>query len=217
MLDAAAQVFVRLGASVWVNAHGDNLVRTVAQPRGTSSPAAEVHAQGLPNLLHELVHALLAGCIDDDHGIDYHAIPFDLDTAKGRDMLWEELSCSLLSCAYLRGELQRRGIAPLQRVAQVDAWFREQVEIQPVFYGMEGDATGFVGRVAALLQTHAAEAKTVVDRAYEAVERALAAAGAAPGVAQPPLREALAVIWTRAIGGAAQGSAEGSARRPEPA
>ncbi len=209
MLAAAARVFVRMGAEVWVSANGDNLVRTVAQSRGGERPddaaVAQVHAQGLPNLLHELVHAVLAGKVDDDHGIDYSGIPFDLGRPDGRRMLWEELSCSTISCAYLRGDLQRAGIAPSRIAVTVDAWFSEQVEIQPVFYGAADDLAGFIERVDAALREHAAEAEAVVGDAYRFTREALASAGAGPSLAIPPVVESLTAIWRRVMTGSARG------------
>lgn len=199
MLDAAAGAFTRMGAAVIVRSDGENFVRTVAQsPAQPDAARAEVFAQGLPNLLHELVHAVLAGRVADDHGIDYRAIPFDLDAPEGRTVLWEELSCSLLSCAYLRDALIRRETLPRDAAHRVDAWFREQVEIQPVFYGMEDAPGEFLRRVRRLLQRHEREAAAVTQRAYEAVAAALANAGAPEAIAIASTPESLPAIWARA-------------------
>lgn len=183
-----------MGARVEIALGGENLVRSLP---GSGSTAL-VQAEGLPNLLHELAHAVQAGRLDDDYGIDYTAIPFDLDTAAGRAVLWDELSCCVTSCAYLRahGRAARAGAHAAQVRAEVEAWFREQVEIQPVFYGMEADPAGFVARVAALLRTHGAEAQAVLDRAYAAIERALTAQGAEPVVAAAPWRPAIPTLWS---------------------
>lgn len=205
MLAAAARAFVRLGASVSVSEDGENLVRalppTAAGDTAHVSPIpirGEVVAQGLPNLMHELVHAVLAGRIDDDHGIDYSAIPFDLATRSGRAVLWEELSCCWLSCGYLRADCHRRqdGRDP---AATADAWFYEQVDIQPVFYGLEDDTLGFVDRVQRLLAGQASEADAVMSRARHQTAAALTAAGAPDDVAQPRLPESVHEIWDRLI------------------
>ncbi|MCA9706271.1 MAG: hypothetical protein KDK70_10520 [Myxococcales bacterium] len=158
---------------------------------------ALVAAQGLPNLLHELVHAVQAGRLDDDHGIDYGAIPFDLDTFAGRAVLWDELSCCVISCAYLwaHGRAARAGAAMPRVQAEVEAWFHEQVEIQPVFYGMEHDPPGFVHRVAELLRRHAAEVAAVLECASAATECALRRAGADPSLRAPSQRPAMATYW----------------------
>lgn len=153
-----------------------------------------VVVEGLPNLLHELVHVLLARCLDDDHGIDYGAIPFDLRSVAGRRVLWEELSCCVVSCAYLlersaasAGESSHE-IAPCHGWERVDAWFVEQVEIQPVFYGMQDDLPGFWREVDRLARVHRTEFDAVLDEAYDGVERALRWAGVADDVARAPLR-----------------------------
>jgi hypothetical protein len=174
-----------------------------------------VRAEGLPNLLHELAHAVQAGRLGDDYGIDYTAIPFDLDSAAGRAILWDELACCVTSCAYLRahGRAARSGAPAAVVLAEVDAWFREQVEIQPVFYGMEHDPPGFVARVSALLHSRGAEAHAVLDRAYAALERALAAVGAEPAVAMAAWRPSLPTLWSRlGLGHSAAGGSGGPPR-----
>lgn len=200
-----------MGARVEIALGGENLVRSlVGSPpvAGTHSttaariraaePIALVQAEGLPNLLHELAHAVQAGCLADDYGIDYTAIPFDLDTFAGRAVLWDELGCCVISCAYLRahGRAARAGAAPAVVAAEVEAWFREQVEIQPVFYGREDDPPAFVARVAALLRTHGAEAQAALDRAYAAIERALTSVGAEPAVAVAAWRPSIPTLWS---------------------
>jgi hypothetical protein len=207
-----------MGARVEIALGGENLVRSLRGPgpagdahpepgpRGApaqpgDAPTAEsalVQAEGLPNLLHELAHAVQAGRLDDDYGIDYTAIPFDLDTPAGRAVLWDELSCCVTSCAYLRthGRAARAGADRAVVKAEVDAWFREQVEIQPVFYGMEADPAGFVARVYALLATHGGEAQATLDRAYTEIERALTAAGAEPAVAVAAWRPSIPTLWS---------------------
>jgi hypothetical protein len=196
-----------MGARVEIALGGENLVRSLPAPvdapgsasaEPSSAPRALVQAEGLPNLLHELAHAVQAGCLADDYGIDYTAIPFDLATAAGRAVLWDELACCVTSCAYLQthGRAARAGAAAPAIAAEIDAWFREQVEIQPVFYGLEHEPAAFVERVAALLSTHGAEAQTALDRAYVALERALAAMGAEPAVARSAWRPTLPTLWS---------------------
>ncbi len=186
---------------------GENLVRslppaggTTSTDGGSSAPSALVQAQGLPNLLHELVHAVQAGRLDDDHGIDYGAIPFDLGTIPGRAVLWDELSCCVISCAYLwgQGRAARRHESESSIAAEVDDWFVEQVEIQPVFYGLEDDPPAFHARVAGLLSEHPAEADTVLSRAYASTERALVDAGGSTPLSVPRRRPTFATLWPRA-------------------
>lgn len=184
---------------------GENLIRRLGSPAPDgpldpgpdAAPTAEVQAEGLPNLMHELVHAVQAGRLDDDHGIDYAAIPFDLGSSAGRAVLWDELACCVISCAYLwrHGRAARDGRPEEEIRAEVDAWFREQVEIQPVFYGMEERPRAFVERIAALLGSHADEAEAFLARAYAATERALREAGAESSVARPPTRPSIQNLW----------------------
>ena len=199
------------GARVCVAVDADNLVRrlrprTTAWPDGTASglpdpdarngaPVVEVCAQGLPNLLHEFVHVVLADRLDDDHGIDYQAIPYDLSTVAGRRVLFEELACCVISCAYLTRPVGQETDASV--TARVDDWFAEQVEIQPVFYGMEDDFDGFVERVVAVAERHAAEQEAVMDLGYVRVERALSEVGAPPTLARPPQRLTLRGLLRR--------------------
>lgn len=195
-LRAVAGALAHRGADVVIDGSGENLVR-----RYRDRPGVQVCAQGLPNLLHELVHVVLAGVLDDDHGIDYGAIPFDLATAAGRAVMFEELACCVLSCAYIGSA--RDGETNAQVQARVDAWFSEQVGIQPVFYGMEQDPAALWRRVGELARTHAAELETVIDRAYAGVAALLAEAGAPPSLCAPPQRLTFADLWARAGVGAA--------------
>lgn len=208
LLHFAAKALHLMGARVEIALGGENLVRALPGPLSAPearsdepaapAPRALVQAEGLPNLLHELAHAVQAGCLEDDYGIDYTAIPFDLATAAGRAILWDELACCVTSCAYLQthGRAARAGAPGPAIAAEVDAWFREQVEIQPVFYGQEHEPAAFVERVAALLSTHGAEAQAVLDRAYASIERALASAGADPAVARSAWRPTLPTLWS---------------------
>jgi hypothetical protein len=143
--------------------------------------------------MHELVHVVQVGRLDDDHGIDYGQIPFDLATEAGRRMLWEELACCVLSCAYTAAP--RAGEDAAATTERVDAWFREQVEIQPVFYGMQEDPRGFWRRVAALTQAHGPEQRAVVAEAYARTLAVLQAVD--PDVAVPPARLSLQDLLAR--------------------
>lgn len=99
-----------------------------------------IEAQGLPNLIHEFVHALFHGQLADDHGFDYGEIPLDLEHEGHRRILWEELACCGLStttCAPLHPDPARFA----------REWFAEQFEIQGVFHGLERDLDGFRRRV----------------------------------------------------------------------
>lgn len=197
LLHAAARALATLGARVEIAIGGENLVRRT--PVDEHGHTAVVMAEGLPNLLHELVHAVQAGVVDDDWGIDYGAIPFDLDTLAGRRVLWEELACSVLSCAYVQAPEPAETAARAN--ARVVAWFREQVEIQPVFYGMEGDTPAFWSRVHALAGLCRDEVEAVIDTAYAATAAALQAAGAPPRCIRPPRRLTLWEMLDRAQAG----------------
>ena len=113
-----------MGAVVRVSPELENLVRST--PKGFI-----VESQGLPNLIHELVHALEAGYLADDHDFPYREIPLNPRNVGHRRLLWDELACCLLSCAFT------------PQHERVD-WFLEQLEIQPVFYGMEDNPADFV-------------------------------------------------------------------------
>jgi hypothetical protein len=207
LLRHVASALEQWGAHVVVAANGENLIRRlsgsqvatttrseITRPRGLpdpdarkGAPVAEVWAQGLPNLLHEFVHVVLADRLDDDHGIDYQAIPFDLATVIGRRVLFEELACCVASCAYLSRPHVRAGRCEtdLAVTRRVNAWFAEQVEIQPVFYGMDDDLPGFLDRVEAVGKQHRDELDAVMDLAYARCEAALSMAGAPPNEARP--------------------------------
>lgn len=152
------------------------------------APVVVVDVAGLPNLLHELVHVALAARLADDHGFDYQAIPYDLDRAAGRSVLWDELSATVVSCAYLL-----RGAEPTDWV-RVDEWFDEQLGIQPVFYGMDDEPARFWANVPRLELAHREEATAMIDAAYDRVA-ALLAAGADYHHAPPRLT--FATMWER--------------------
>jgi hypothetical protein len=118
-----------------------------------------IEAQGLPNLIHEVVHALFLGHLADDHGFDYGAIPLDIERPEHRMMLWEELACCGLSTSIC---------APVMDDPQQFArdWFTEQFEIQGVFHGLEHDHGAFCARIDAQLSI-----PERVDEAVATVER----------------------------------------------
>jgi hypothetical protein len=196
---AVVGALMGLGAQVELGAE-ENAVRALSLPVGASRtfdltedperhqgpPLALVRVEGLPNLLHEYVHVLLAECLDDDHGIDYGAIPFDLHTVSGRQMLWEELSCCVVSCAYLGRVGTDETLSHMNR--RVDAWFAEQVEIQPVFYGMEDVPGAFWRIVRDCMLAHPHEHARVEELAYHRSAAILTWAGAPPSWCEPPSR-----------------------------
>ena len=183
LLHLVARVLEGMGGEVVIHAHDDNLVRS-RQPGDPGTAPFIVAAAGLPNLLHELVHVLHAGRLADDHGLDYKQIPYDLARAEHRRILWEELSCCVVSCAYL----EESGEA---------AWFAEQVGIQGVFYGHDDDPTGFLTAVDQAIAAHGDELDAVLTSAYTAAETALRAVGAAPEFSRPRARLDFYRLWAR--------------------
>lgn len=202
MFTALAHGLAGLGARV-ERSEQDNLVRRIGPIRAISEPlpafpavepppSVVVRVEGLPNLLHEVGHLMLARVLDDDHGIDYQAIPFDLGTEAGRAVLFEELACCTLSCGYPRPLLDSTAWA------WADAWFAEQVEIQPVFYGLEDAPERFWSRVEAVYRDHAQCCEATVARAFDRTESLLRWAGASAGVAAPAQRLSFGTLLRRA-------------------
>ncbi|HEY8378524.1 MAG TPA: hypothetical protein VIK91_18645 [Nannocystis sp.] len=171
-----------MGAEVVIAAGDDNLIRTRRADDPGERPFVVV-ASGLPNLVHEFAHAIQVGRLADDHGFDYGQIPLDLSRPEQRIWLWQELACMAVSCAY----------AP---AGSVDAWFREQVEIQGVFVGV-ADGAPYAALVDATLARYPGELPAVVTAAYDAVARALREAGAADAEAHPPRRLPFEELWAR--------------------
>jgi len=200
LLHAAGQVLATMGAEVVIHTGDDNLVRA-RRPGDPGAASFIVAAAGLPNLLHELVHVLQAGRLADDHGLDYGQIPYDLERAEHRRILWDELSCCVISCAYLE-------------VEQEAAWFAEQVGIQGVFYGHDDDPTGFLAAVDRAVSAHGDELAAVLEGAYAAIEAALTASGAGPALARPRARLAFAPLWERLRAQSGADSAKGGAVGP---
>lgn len=183
LLRHAARVLEDMGAEVVIHTQDDNLVRS--RRAGDPGEAAFiVEAAGLPNLLHELVHVLLVDRLADDHGLDYGQIPYDLEIAAQRRILWDELSCCTVSCAYLEQGTEA-------------AWFAEQVGIQGIFYGHDDDPEGFLRRVDRTIAAHGHELGEVLAGAYRAVEARLRAVGAPPALARPRARLDFNALWTR--------------------
>ncbi|MFV8754230.1 hypothetical protein ACNOYE_27110 [Nannocystaceae bacterium ST9] len=153
-----------------VEPEGENLCRR-ARP-GECASDFVIEAQGLPNLVHELVHAIFLGRLEDDHGFDYGLIPLDLAHADQRRHLWEELACCVVSVAYAE-----RFQPPGFRLA----WFVEQFEIQGVFHGLESDLAGFRDRVdrAVGRADWAAELEATLAFAFREVGARLLAVGTA--------------------------------------
>ncbi len=161
-------------------------------PSAAPPPTVRILVEGLPNLLHEVGHLLLRGVLDDDHGIDYRAIPFDLTAADGRAVLFEELACCTLSC----------GFAPRIHAADgwawADAWFAEQLEIQPVFYGFDEDLAEFWDAVDDVYNAHAQACERVVSEAFDRTCALLLWAGCPAGVAAPAERLSFRTLLRRA-------------------
>lgn len=207
-----------LGADVRIREHAENSVRALGPARVFAAPmcdapgisfahglrahagppCAHIDVEGVPNLLHELVHVLLAGRLDDDHGFDYQAIPYDLQRDDGRAVLWNELSACVVSCAYLLP-----AAAAASDWARVDAWFDEQLGIQPVFYGREHDAAQFFAELPARVRDHAGELARVTTTAYERCAALLRWAGAPHEVAEVATRLDFAALWQRRACGVA--------------
>lgn len=129
-----------------------------------------VEAQGLPNLIHEFIHALFLGRLDDDHGFDYGKIPLDLEQPEHRAALWEELACCALSTSTC---------APGHEDPQAFArdWFAEQFEIQGVFHGLEHDLERFRARVDEQIRLREPELLETVERGHRLLSEALAGEG----------------------------------------
>ncbi len=196
-----------MGGIVRIDTQGENLCRRIRPDDGittltrtdlgqdsTSGPAEPgflIEAQGLPNLVHELVHALFLGRLEDDHGFDYGLIPLDLRDPAQRRHLWEELACCAISTAYSE---PFAADPPTFR----HEWFAEQFEIQGVFHGLEDDLPAFQARIDSLLSkpSLSGELAEVVDEGYRRVEAALTAVGAEPEIAHVPVRLDVEILWT---------------------
>jgi hypothetical protein len=184
LLAAVARTLGDRGAEVRIDARGDNLVRRRREDEA-HGPAIVVEAQGLANLLHELVHIVRAGVLADDHGIDYGEFPFRIGDVRYRGILWDELAACVVSCAYLPGSDE-----------DIDDWFAEQIETQPLFFGL--GPPEFARRLDELCQGPSArDVEVAVDSAYAGVLRWLREAGAPPALALPPRRPSFEALWAR--------------------
>jgi hypothetical protein len=159
-----------------MGADRENLCRRAHVSDSTDFPWV-IEAQGLPNLIHEVVHALFLGRLADDHGFDYGQIPLDLTRADHRRHLWEEIACCVISAALC---------APFEVDSErfTREWFAEQFEIQGVFHGLEHDLIGFRARIEAQLARgdQRVELTQTIEEARGLLAEALAAAGASPEV-----------------------------------
>jgi hypothetical protein len=176
---AVCEALVARGAVPRIDAAGDNLVRK------ESDGTVVVESQGLANLVHEYVHMICAGVLDDDHGIDYTRIPFDARTSHGRELLFGELAAAVVSCAWTA-----------DRTDPV-AWFHEQLAIQPVFYGLESNPSEFWRVVEEVVAQHGEQLHRVLETVYGVLEREVAAVAGVPF--RPPGRLTFASLWERAI------------------
>jgi hypothetical protein len=103
-------------------------------------------------------------------------------------LLWDELAACVISCAYLPGDGRR-----------LHAWFAEQVETQPVFYGMEDDPEAFARAVDGLVGgdgLHRAQLEAVIAEAHARVRTWLREGGAADAVARPTHSEGFWELWS---------------------
>jgi hypothetical protein len=191
LAEAFARGFPGGGADVVVQAGDQNLIRR-SRPQDPAGRPFCVIVEGLPNLMHEFVHAVQAGRLEDDHGIDYGRIPMDVELVVDRRLLWDELACCVLSCAYLDASQD-----------DIDAWFDEQIGIQGVFWRMPADdvASGeravFIRFVDRACATYPGEREACLARAYADVRGRLLAAGAEPSVADPVHAWSFNTLWRR--------------------
>jgi hypothetical protein len=167
-----ADVIAELGGQTLVGEGHENLCRRANAQELPRLDGRQwiVEAQGLPNLIHEFIHILFLGRLDDDHGFDYGEIPLDVERPDHRAALWEELACCALSTSTC---------APLWADPQIfaRAWFAEQFEIQGVFHGLEDDLHGFRGRVDEQIRLREAEWIETVERGRRLFGEALAPHG----------------------------------------
>lgn len=180
LVHSISRVFENWGACVRIGSDRENLCRRARSEELAALPESRwvVESQGLPNLVHEFVHALFLGHLDDDHGFDYGLIPLDLTERSHRRHLWEELVCCAVSTAYA----QAYDPEPRRFVAD---WFTEQVEIQGVFHGLEDDLDGYRARISEAIARPAwrAELDAATEQGYAAVAAALVGVGVDPAQA----------------------------------
>jgi hypothetical protein len=202
MLAAATRALESLGAEVRLLADAENCVRRRegGEPCAAGGDAARlpfvIEVQGLPNLLHELAHVVLLGRVEKDHATPYAKIPFDLTTAEGRRLLFEELACCVASASFHQGD-----------DAAAQAWFAEQVGIQGCFFGFENDLPQMVAAIAREVAAHRDELDTTIERAHVRLAIVLGAAGAPPEVALPRRRFDFDRGWSALVGSSGESGA----------
>jgi hypothetical protein len=175
-------VIAQMGGFVLLGPDRGNLCRRASRAESLefSGAAWIVEAQGLPNLIHEVVHALFLGHLDDDHGFEYGAIPLDIERPRDRRWVWEELACCGLSVSIC---------APLQDDPRQFAreWFAEQVEIQGVFHGLEHDLSAFWARIEAQLAKpdRVEELRATVEQGHRRLSAGIHRVGGASSLPLP--------------------------------
>jgi len=188
LFDAVVGVLREMGGSVHLDPHGENLVRRRRATEVGECPFV-VEVQGWPNLMHEFVHILALGYLEEDSGFNYGWIPLDVTQTLHRKCLWEELSCCVISCNYMSFFPTEQSKAPfdcrdsmtmakvLQQTQTVIRWFSEQIEILPVFYGLEANPAEFVTLIENCTRTHGRELNEIYDRLQHRVYESIAATG----------------------------------------
>jgi len=164
----------KMGGATLIGEDRENLCRRARPDEQRALGAFDwvIECQGLPNLVHEVIHALFLGRLADDHGFDYGQIPLDLRRPEHRRCLWEELACCVISAVLC---------APFEPDPEQFArdWFAEQFEIQGIFHGLEDDLAGFTERIAAELDRPEGQRSlaATVDRGRELLRLGLAEVG----------------------------------------
>ena len=162
---ACRRVLAAQGARVLISATAGNEMETA--PAGEPGERSFLCAvEGLPNLLHEVLHVVQIGAVLRDHGTDPASLPFDLHSADGRRLWFQELACCTLSAAWFPGSR-----------AAAREWFLEQVGIQHHFFGQETPAQ-FLAEAATVNDRFAVERKAVERAADNAFRTALRRVGA---------------------------------------
>jgi hypothetical protein len=191
LLEAGRRALRARGGELRVLANADNCVRR----RETGEPCADgsadaaalpfvVEVEGLPNLLHELAHVVLLGRLEKDHATEYARIPFDLASAHGRALLFDELACCLVSCDWHPGG-----------AADAQAWFEEQVGIQGHFFGFAERPADFAKAVTREAAAHGADLERAIARARDGLAQLLREGGASAVAVRPRHAAAFGARW----------------------
>lgn len=162
--EALCRACARLGGEVRRFAEAENLVRA-REGNEDPGPSHVLEVQGVPNLLHEVLHIVQVGEILPDHGTEYGQIPFDPASASGRRLLFEELACCIVSARWHPGD------EPAAR-----AWYEEQVGIQGLFFGQEPEA--FPRQIEPLVRAQRTEFEHTLESAEHKLCRLLREANA---------------------------------------